>query len=262
MPQNWFDVGNAIMGAGTGLIGGIDKMQKEKQAQKLGLLQSGYTQDEKGDFAKSPELLKREATAQQHSDLENQKLKKELTEGKPPTEAQGKMANFANRMANAESDIKRVEDSGYDPAAFGNKARGMLSSVVGDWVKSDPQKMYDQAQENFASASLRPESGAVISNQERSAEKAKYFPSANDSPEVRAQKARARAAQRMGFEAQAGSRAMAAIPKQGMLPPLSKQGGGLLGGGQTAMANQPPVVHTKQSLGALSDDELLKLSGK
>jgi hypothetical protein len=64
--------------------------------------------------------------------------------------------------------------------------------------------LYRQAQENWVTANLRPESGAVIGDEEKAAEIRKYFPVYGDPAEVIAQKAAARRQAEAAITARAG----------------------------------------------------------
>lgn len=66
------------------------------------------------------------------------------------------------------------------------------------------RQLYRQAQENWVSANMRAESGAVIGDAEMEKEVRKYFPQYGDSAEVIAQKAQARKQAEAGMQARAG----------------------------------------------------------
>jgi len=162
MPQpNWFDAGNAILGAGTGLLGGIDKLQKDKQARALGLLQAGYQEDADGNLTKTEEQRKKEAfdqadkqagilksgfqgkynpethevelgkipgfkdIEQQMKQLQMQKLKQEIEQGPKPSDQQANAALFGRKAQEAEQDLEDLEKTGYDPTSLGSKIKGL-----------------------------------------------------------------------------------------------------------------------------------------
>lgn len=305
MPQNWFDVGNAILGAGTGLIGGIDKLQKDKQLRALELKKSGYAEDASGNLNKTDEQKKKEAFEQVEKqagllksgfaakydpvtgeaklekvpgfkDTENEtkalqlrKLKQEVDEGPKPTDQQSNAALFGRKAQESEQDLKRLEDSGYDPTTLGSQIKqnpflggglGLLHSagIGGSLTDVNDDNMYKQAKQNFISSTLRRESGASISRDEQNKADAQYFRHAGEGKEVGEQKSRNRSLSTQGILAAAGPRALKALPAPAVPPPLARnhQGGGLIG---SAQAGQPPVVHTKETLGALSDDQLRAL---
>ena len=60
------------------------------------------------------------------------------------------------------------------------------------WAGSEQSKLFLQAQENWISANLRKESGAVISTDEMEKEVKKYFPLPGDTDAVIKQKAESR----------------------------------------------------------------------
>lgn len=117
------------------------------------------------------------------------------------TETQGKATTFAARMADAESVIKAMESKGVSGSdlrtiAAGNGYTNALASPEG--------QQYRQAQENWVTANLRQESGAAIGKDEMDKDVRKFFPAPGDSPEVKTQKARARAVAQQGMMMQAG----------------------------------------------------------
>jgi hypothetical protein len=67
-----------------------------------------------------------------------------------------------------------------------------LTTGIANVSETAGRQQYRQAQENWVTANLRPESGAVIGAEEMEKEITKYFPQASDKPETIAQKAQAR----------------------------------------------------------------------
>jgi len=106
-----------------------------------------------------------------------------------PTEDQSKSAGFATRMAEAETIVAPIEAIGTDKtqAALNNLPFGVNNLVI----SKDRQK-YNQAKENFITAVLRKESGAVIGDQEFAREERKYFPVPGEGPEIIEQKRKSR----------------------------------------------------------------------
>lgn len=133
-------------------------------------------------------------------------------DNKPATESQAKAATFARRMELAESDIQDLIKGGYDRTSASSSAR-----AAGPSAGNSPQgQRWSNAEQNFATANLRKESGAVIGEEEMLRQEALYFPRWNDSPETVKQKERNRAQAFAGMRAEAGSQ-FEKIPS--MVPP-------------------------------------------
>ncbi len=104
---------------------------------------------------------------------------------KPMTEQQGNSYLFGNRMVEAAKTIDQVMDTGWRP----NLATEYGRDVPGANLVKGPQlQAIEQANRDFINASLRRESGAVISEAEFDNAYKQYLPRAGDSPEVLAQK--------------------------------------------------------------------------
>jgi hypothetical protein len=114
-----------------------------------------------------------------------------------PRPSQYKAADFAVRMEQALADY---EAAGGDRASLASATQSMLPNAV----RSSERQRMDQAEENFVTAVLRPESGALIGKEEMERDRVKYFPRVGNSPEVVAQKARLRQIAMKGLAAQAG----------------------------------------------------------
>jgi hypothetical protein len=114
--------------------------------------------------------------------------------GAKATEGQLNAAGYASRMIEAE---KIIEGSPLQAQRVGPLAAtvGALPLVggVGERLMMTPQQQQvRQAQEDWVRSKLRKESGAVIGDEEMAREVKTYFPQIGDSPQVIAQKARAR----------------------------------------------------------------------
>lgn len=130
------------------------------------------------------------------------------------TEQQGKATGFAARMQDANKVISQY-DGKVSPSAV-----AAVGGVAPSWLpggsavdaatnyavgKLDPTaQLYQQAQENWLTANLRLESGAVIGDNEKAAEIKKWFPQPGDSPARIQQKAAARGVAERGMIVQAG----------------------------------------------------------
>lgn len=117
--------------------------------------------------------------------------------------AQQKIAMYATRMVTADVKLKEIEDAGYEPG-------GMWDSIAtgttwGNWLVSPEGQMYRQAQNDWARAKLRQESGAVISEEEIENEVKTYFPIPGGSDEVNQQKAERRKIAEQGMIDASGS---------------------------------------------------------
>jgi hypothetical protein len=134
-------------------------------------------------------------------------------EPKPPTEEQSKARTFYRRMEGATKVFNKpavdkqgkpiispdgtpltIEQVAGKPEV-GAEILGsipLIGGVAKRGAESANRQLYRQAQENWVTANLRKESGAVIGAEEMQQEIKKYFPQINEGPEVIAQKAEAR----------------------------------------------------------------------
>lgn len=111
--------------------------------------------------------------------------------GKPLTEGQSKAALFGARMKSSDQIIQNLASQGVN-----NSVPGSNLPIVGGVVTAlSPAKrqQLDQAKRDFINATLRRESGAVISPEEFANGEKQYFAQPGDSAAVIAQKARNRA---------------------------------------------------------------------
>ena len=148
--------------------------------------------------------------------------------GSKPTEDQSKSAGFAFRMKQStkifnQPALNKDGTAILDPNTnkpvtleelYGKPGRyqaimravptaGLTTGVAN--ISEDPgRQMYRQAQENWVSANLRPESGAVLGTDEIEKEIQKYFPQTNDKQETIDQKARARRDTELAVTVRAG----------------------------------------------------------
>lgn len=152
----------------------------------------------------------------------------QLTGKGAATEDQAKSAGFALRMNQATQLFNNpvidpntqqpfVDESGKPVTleqAFGrpSKTQAILRSIPSAGVTTGfanvlegaGRQQYRQAQENWVTANLRAESGAVISTDEMEKEISKYFPQTNDKPQTITQKAQARKAAELAMEVRGG----------------------------------------------------------
>lgn len=148
--------------------------------------------------------------------------------GSKPTEDQSKSAGFAFRMKQSTAIFNQpaVDKSGepiIDPKtgkpvtleqAFGQPGKYQsimraipsagLTTGIANVTEDVGRQQYRQAQENWVTANLRPESGAVIGADEMEKEIQKYFPQTNDDPKTIEQKSRARRDTELAMTVRAG----------------------------------------------------------
>ena len=148
--------------------------------------------------------------------------------GSKPTEDQSKSAGFAFRMKQSSQIFNQpaLDKSGQpiiDPKtdkpvtleqAFGQPGKYQsimraipsagLTTGLANLSESTGSQQYRQAQQNWVTANLRPESGAVIGADEMEKEIVKYFPQTSDSQKTIEQKARARRDTELAMTVRAG----------------------------------------------------------
>jgi hypothetical protein len=147
---------------------------------------------------------------------------------KPLTEAQGKSTAYGMRMEAANKILTDLEKKGVTNTGIVRSAIGGtvgLTPFIGEKLQdatnalinplpgvlggpSAEQQQVDQARRNFITAVLRQESGAAIAASEFANEEKKYFPQVGDTPEVIAQKQKARELAIKAMNIQAGPQGM------------------------------------------------------
>lgn len=110
--------------------------------------------------------------------------------GKPLTEGQAKAGLFGTRMQEADKIINGLSAEGINNSVPGSRAP-VIGGIVTAFSPAKRQQL-DQAKRDFINATLRRESGAVISPEEFDNGDKQYFPQPGDSKQVIAQKARNR----------------------------------------------------------------------
>ncbi len=124
--------------------------------------------------------------------------------GEPPRMNidQSKAATYADRMATAHEILNNLDQV---MISAGQAILNVIpESVGGNYVISKEKQLAEQAKRNFINATLRRESGAVITPSEMENAEQQYFPKPGDSPEVIEQKRQNRAEQIAGFAREAG----------------------------------------------------------
>jgi len=151
------------------------------------------------------------------------------------TEDQAKSAGFTLRMNQAAQIFKQpvldpmtqkplvidnktitLEDAFGKPGRYQAILRATpsagLTTGIANLSEASGRQQYRQAQENWVTANLRAESGAVISTDEMEKEIKKYFPQVDDEPPVIKQKVDARKSAELAMEVRGGP-ALKAIKK-------------------------------------------------
>jgi hypothetical protein len=108
---------------------------------------------------------------------------KKASTGKPLNDSQSKALLFGSRMRDSDAILSELESNGTTISV------PFSDTKVGNTIASPAQQRLNQAKRNFINATLRRESGAVISPGEFASAETQYFPSVGDSKEVIAQKA-------------------------------------------------------------------------
>jgi hypothetical protein len=116
------------------------------------------------------------------------------------TDGQANAATFAERMAAAEQRVQPFE--GVLTSASQNVRANI--PLLGNFLASPEYQVARQAQEDWVTANLRKESGAVIGDGEMDREIKKYFPQPGDSKEVISSKLESRGIAAQGMRRAAG----------------------------------------------------------
>lgn len=105
-----------------------------------------------------------------------------LVIGSPkPSDAAMNAALYADRMTKSNEIITSLERAG---TSYQDQAASNVPLGLGNYLISDDYRQLDQAQRDFINATLRRESGAVISPEEFDNAKKQYFPQPGDDPQT------------------------------------------------------------------------------
>ncbi len=137
---------------------------------------------------------------------------------KPLTEGQAKAVAFASRMQSADQTLAELARAGTRASIPGSMQNNSVGDVLTALAPADQQRL-NQAKRDFVNATLRRESGAVISPEEFSNADRQYFPQIGDSRAVIEQKAKNR---RTAIE---GIKADVPTGKRGEVDRISGTGG-------------------------------------
>ena len=114
----------------------------------------------------------------------------------PFTESQKRDAGFAIRMERALREIEELEDSGFDPVNFKDSVLVEYAPFIPDlaenFFKSPQYQLYQRAMNDFTTAQLRKETGAVINESEVVFINRSYVPQPGEDPPTIAAKREAR----------------------------------------------------------------------
>lgn len=186
------------------------------------------------------------------------------------TAEQSKDAGFADRMLHSEALLggMAVRPGEQGPASPGVQEQGTSRlqrglegasasrfNMGGTNFTSNEYQKYQQAKENFITAVLRRESGAVINPDEFVREDKKYFPRPGEGPDIVKQKQEARriAIESMAQSSGPGYRPKSQFNEQGQLYQRGNPGQGYgQGAAQAAQPQQqggaqPPMPNAKQA---------------
>lgn len=152
------------------------------------------------DRTKTRVAIKQAKVALKKADIDFKKAETLAADGGQFSSGQYKVAGYGNRMVQAEKVYNQLISEGFDPASMTTA----LVRNLPEAAKTPLIKSYLQAQENFVTAVLRPESGAVISDSEFAREEKKYFPQVGDDERVLEQKENSRMAKQAETQAEAG----------------------------------------------------------
>lgn len=161
----------------------------EQEARKRGLDIQALSQQESARHNRVSEGLT--ARGQNLTDARARDLNAITKDNKPLTEGQAKSAAYGSRMKSADEVINSLEKSGKVFSTPGARTGFGIGAAVNVLNSAEGQQL-DQAKRDFINATLRRESGAVISDSEFENAEKQYFPQIGDKPEVIKQKARNR----------------------------------------------------------------------
>lgn len=148
------------------------------------------------------------------------------------TEGQAKANLFGTRAQEANKIIAALSAQGVQSPSLAQQATGGegMAGALATAFATPQQQQVDQAQRDFINATLRRESGAVISPQEFTNARKQYFVMPGDSPQVIAQKARNREIAIAGM--------LAEVPE-------NKRGAGIPAAGASAPDSDPLGLRRK-----------------
>jgi hypothetical protein len=183
--------------------------------------------------------------------------KARMTGTKPPTEAQKQTQLFASRMNQANKDLEKIIEAGFDPSAISTSIQQstLFETDAGNRLRSSANQQYSTLRKNFVTAVMRKESGAAIAESELETAMQIYFPQPGDSKETIAQKRRNRMLATSLMQ-QAGG-----IPVDSLLFINETQEGVKLRGGKNRGAANIPGYRKKPAAGAQRTEQRSGIPG-
>ncbi len=122
--------------------------------------------------------------------------------GKPFTSVQSTNAGYALRAVKSSEITDRLYKEGFDAGKISN---AVMKPEKLNYIKDPKQRQYAQAARDFVNSILRPESGAVIAEEEFKNAYLQYFPQPGDDPDTQEQKRINRLSKIAGLKATAGN---------------------------------------------------------
>ena len=127
---------------------------------------------------------------QNMTDTRTRELVELRKDNKPPSAAEQRVYGFYSRAKDASDTLDQMQDK---MVKKGLAAQGWQKWGP-NWLQSEENQVYSQAQRQFTEARLRKDSGAAIAPSEYENDRITYFPQPGDGPKVLARKAAARKA--------------------------------------------------------------------
>lgn len=225
--EQYLPAGEYEMGTKRQLLLNADQLAKDENAlSRLNAQLESQRQIAAANRASKEQIAEKDRASAEARNLA--KIAAQLSESeKPLNESQGKATAYAIRMKEANQILNDLEgEKQYTPSYLRGAAEslplvgGYMAPVAGFIAENENEQMIRQARENFITAVLRQESGAVISDQEFAREERKYFPQAGDDKKTIAQKRRAReiAINAMSVQAGPGRKAIEKFESEGAFP--------------------------------------------
>jgi hypothetical protein len=158
------------------------RTQQEARAEKQAQEKPQYMKDDNGNiieilpYGKGARAITPEGATQNNPFMSGGKM----------NESQSKDALYASRMMASEKVLRTIDaDVATDRV---QKALGTVSDKIGYNLRSPEFQKFDQAQRDFINATLRRESGAVISDAEFANARQQYFPQPGEGEAILKQK--------------------------------------------------------------------------
>jgi hypothetical protein len=125
---------------------------------------------------------------QNMSDARARELQTLRTENRPPSSAERRVYGFYMRAKDAAETLDQMQEQMLDKNWVGQQ----WQRYGPNWLQTQDNQVYQQAQRQFTEARLRKDSGAAIAASEYENDRVTYFPQPGDGPKVLKRKAAAR----------------------------------------------------------------------